>query len=193
MVPWADPMSWFTHAFEQTVGYLAQESSKTVVSTMMRAPGQRSARSSVAWSKGCFPDKLAGLTHIGVDELSYRKPKVRDHRRRGPQSGRVVWARVREERRRSVASSKSLERRARSSRPSRSTCRSVHLGGVRSAPNAQIIFDRFHVQRLVKMRSTKCVAPRCGPSKNQAPARAEEHSVRAAEEPWNLTDIERRS
>jgi transposase len=36
MVPWADPMSWFTHAFEQTVGYLAQESSKTVVSTMMR-------------------------------------------------------------------------------------------------------------------------------------------------------------
>jgi hypothetical protein len=64
-------MSWFTHAFEQTVGYLAQESSKTVVSTMMRAsPGQRSARSSVAWSKGCFPDRLAGLTHIGVDELS---------------------------------------------------------------------------------------------------------------------------
>jgi hypothetical protein len=31
MVPWADPMSWFTHAFEQTVGYLAQESSKTTL------------------------------------------------------------------------------------------------------------------------------------------------------------------
>jgi hypothetical protein len=41
-----------------------------------------------------------------------------------------------------------------------------------------------------KMRSTKCVAPRCGPSKNQG-ERAEEHSVRAAEEPWNLTDIEK--
>jgi len=36
MVPWAAPMSWFTHAFEQTVGYIAQQSSKTVVSTMMR-------------------------------------------------------------------------------------------------------------------------------------------------------------
>ena len=36
MVPWADPMSWFTHAFEQTVGYLTQMSSKTVVSTKMR-------------------------------------------------------------------------------------------------------------------------------------------------------------
>jgi hypothetical protein len=41
------------------------------------------------------------------------------------------------------------------------------------------------------MRSTKCVAPRCGPSKNQGTQRAEEHSVRAAEEPWNLTDIEK--
>jgi hypothetical protein len=86
MVPWADPMSWFTHAFEQTVGYLAQESSKTVVSTMMRAsPGQRSARSSVAWSKGCFPTGSLGSARIGVDELSYRKHHKYDHRHRGPQ------------------------------------------------------------------------------------------------------------
>ena len=36
MVPWAEPQSWFTRAFEQMVGYLAQNASKTVVATVMR-------------------------------------------------------------------------------------------------------------------------------------------------------------
>ena len=36
LVPWAAPNSWFTDAFERTVGYLAQASSKTVVAEMMR-------------------------------------------------------------------------------------------------------------------------------------------------------------
>jgi transposase len=92
MVPWADPMSWFTHAFEQTVGYLAQESSKTVVSTMMRASPERSARSSVAWSKDASP-RQARWAHAHrrrravIPEAHHKYVTiVVDHK-----SGRVVW------------------------------------------------------------------------------------------------------
>ena len=53
-----------------------------------------------------------------------------------------------------------------------------------SAPNAQIIFDRFHVQRLVhdaldEVRRAEVRTLEDPPG----PQRAEEHSARAAEEP----------
>jgi transposase len=92
-VPWASPGSWFTDAFEQTTAFLAQAAAKTVVCTMMR----------VAWATvGAIigrvverlggDDPLDGLTHIGIDELSYRRHHeyitvVVDHVR-----GRIVWA-----------------------------------------------------------------------------------------------------
>jgi transposase len=93
-VPWADVGSRFTRPFEDQVGYLAQRSDKTSVSTLMR----------VAWKtvgdivrrvvKRHGSDRLLdGLTHIGVDELSYRRHHeyvtvVVDHVR-----GHIVWAR----------------------------------------------------------------------------------------------------
>jgi transposase len=67
-------MSWFTHAFEQTVGYLAQMSSKTVVSEMMRIAWTTVGSIVARLVDRLLPgDRLDGLTHIGVDELSYRK------------------------------------------------------------------------------------------------------------------------
>ena len=153
LVPWADPMSWFTHAFEQTVGYLAQQASKTVVSTMMR----------VAWAtvgaiigrvveRELPGDRLDGLTHIGVDELSYRKHHkyvtiVVDHT-----TGRVVWARE-------GKNADTLRSFFAELGPERSDLvqavtidmSQAYISAVEeSARNARIIFDRFHVQRLVQ-------------------------------------------
>jgi len=76
-LPWAETSAMFTRPFEDHVGYLAQRCDKTTVSSLMR----------VAWATvGAIiervvarhgdRDPLAGLTQIGVDELSYR------HRRR---------------------------------------------------------------------------------------------------------------
>jgi transposase len=75
-VPWADASCNFTHAFEERVAYLAQQSSRTAVSELLR----------VAWrTVGAIigrvvhqrldagEDRLDGLRHIGIDELSYRR------------------------------------------------------------------------------------------------------------------------
>ena len=195
MVPWADPMSWFTHAFEQTVGYLAQMSSKTVVSAMMH----------VAWATvgaiigrvvdRMLPgDRLAGLTHIGVDELSYRKHHkyvtiIVDHA-----TGRVVWAREGKnaDTLRSFFQELGTERSALIRAVTIDMSKAYISAVSESAPNAQIIFDRFHVQRLVHDALDEV-------------RRAEVRTLEDAEErstlkntrfalqknPWNLTKIER--
>jgi transposase len=153
MVPWADPTSWFTHAFEQTVGYLAQMSSKTVVSTMMRVAWATVGAIVARLVDRLLPgDQLDGLTHIGVDELSYRKHHkyvtiVVDHT-----TGRVVWARE-------GKNADTLRAFFQELGPERSALiqavtidmSQAYINAVsESAKNAQIIFDRFHVQRLVQ-------------------------------------------
>lgn len=71
-LPWAETSSWFTRPFEDHVGYVAQRCDRTTVGAMMR----------VAWetvgaivqrvvARHRDRDLLDGLTHIGVDELSY--------------------------------------------------------------------------------------------------------------------------
>jgi transposase len=73
-VPWAEPGSWFTRPFEEHVGYLAQRCDKTAVGAMMRIAwstvGSVIQRVVARHQRG---DALEGLTHIGVDELSYRR------------------------------------------------------------------------------------------------------------------------
>ena len=194
MVPWADPMSWFTHAFEQTVGYLAQESSKTVVSTMMR----------VAWAtvgaiigrvvERMLPsDRLAGLTHIGVDELSYRKHHkyvtiVVDH-----MTGRVVWAREGKnaETLRGFFEELGTERCALLQAVTIDMSKAYISAVSASAPNARIIFDRFHVQRLVHdaLDEVRRAEVR---TREDSQERSALKNTRFAlqKNPWNLTDIE---
>jgi len=97
------------------------------------------------------PERLDGLKHIGIDELSYRKHHhyvtvVTDH-----VSGRVVWAGE-------GKSSDSVAEFFKALGPQRSKAietvtldlSAAFAKGVReNAPNATMIFDRFHVQRLV--------------------------------------------
>ena len=195
MVPWADPMSWFTHAFEQTVGYLAQQASKTVVSTMMR----------VAWAtvgaiigrvvERMLPhDRLAGLTHIGVDELSYRKHHkyvtiVVDHT-----TGRVVWAREGKnaDTLRSFFEELGKERSALIQAVTIDMSQAYISAVSESAPNAQIIFDRFHVQRLVQdaLDEVRRAEVR---TLEEPKERSALKNTRFAllKNPWNLTDIEK--
>ena len=92
-VPWSDGAeSRFTHAFEESVAFLAQCTDKTSVLEVFR----------ISWvtvgkiiervvGRHRPEDPLDGLTAIGVDELSYRKGHqyvtlVTDHA-----TGRIVW------------------------------------------------------------------------------------------------------
>lgn len=150
-VPWADVGSWFTRPFEDQVGYLAQRSDKTSVSALMR----------VAWKtvgdiirrvvKRHGSDRLLeGLTHIGVDELSYRRHHeyvtvVVDHVR-----GHVVWAR----KGKNADTLKAFFEQLGPTRASKLAAVTIDMSGAyikavtEAAPHVEIIFDRFHVQRL---------------------------------------------
>ncbi|MGH7272655.1 MAG: ISL3 family transposase, partial [Polyangiaceae bacterium] len=195
LVPWAAPMSWFTHAFEQTVGYLAKEASKTVVSTMMR----------VAWAtvgaivgrlvERLLPgDQLDGLTHIGVDELSYRKHHkyvtiVTDH-----VSGRVVWAREGKnaDTLRAFFEELGTERCARLEAVTIDMSQAYIAAVSESAKNATIIFDRFHVQRLVQdaLDEVRRAEVRDVVDDPQGWRDLKHTRFALLKNPWNLTAIE---
>ncbi len=153
MVPWAETSSWFTPPFEEHVGYLAQRCDKTTVSAMMR----------VAWetvggiiqrvvARHRDGDPLDGLTIIGVDELSYRRHHeyvtvVVDHVR-----GCIVWARQGKD----ADTLKAFFDELGAARCAKLEAVTIDMSAAyikavtEATPAAQIIFDRFHVQRLVQ-------------------------------------------
>jgi transposase len=93
-VPWARHDAGHTHAFDDTVAWLAVQCSKTAVRELMRI-AWRTVGSIVArvWADvERLHDRFAGLRRIGIDEISYKKGHryitvVVDH-----DSGRLVWA-----------------------------------------------------------------------------------------------------
>lgn len=151
LVPWADPGSLFTRPFEDQVAYLAQRMDKTAISGLMRVAWYTVGRLIERVVQRLSPqDRLADLRVIGIDELSYRRHHkyvtiVTDH-----ETGKVVWAGEGKNAQTVDAFFAELgpERCAR--------LRSVTLDMAQAyiqcvkahAPQASIVFDRFHVQRL---------------------------------------------
>ncbi len=154
-VPWAGPSSNFTYEFEERVAYLAQQSSKTAVRKLMR----------VSWvTVGAIvdrvvsrhldksDDRLDGLRHIGVDELSYRRHHeyvtvVVDH-----ETSRVVWA----ARGKNAKTLRAFFEDLGGERREKIESVTIDMSGAyisaveAELPHARLIFDRFHVQRLVQ-------------------------------------------
>lgn len=154
MVPWADPKVGFTHDFEDHVAYLAQQTSQTIVAETMR----------IAWRtvgaiiQRVMPRRrdpnllLKDLEHIGVDELSYRRHHeyvtvVVDH-----VSQRVVWAHEGK----NAATLGCFFDALGPERTSKLKTVTIDMSAAyinavtTRAPQAQIVFDRFHVQALVQ-------------------------------------------
>jgi transposase len=93
-VPWARHNAGHTYAFDDTVAWLATQSSKSTVTELMRI-AWRTVGSIISrvWADiDAGSDRLAGLRRIGIDEISYKKGHkylmvVVDHDTR-----RLVWA-----------------------------------------------------------------------------------------------------
>lgn len=150
-VPWAAHGSGFTYEFEELVAYLAQSTDKTSVRKLMGISWATVGRivDRVVRTR-LDPERLEGLTRIGVDEFSYRRRHkyltiVVDHERR-----RIVWAGV-------GARAETLTSFFKELGPER--CAKIELATVdlaagfqkairESLPKAKVVFDRFHVQRL---------------------------------------------
>jgi transposase len=151
-VVWAPAAGRFTYAFEEMAAYLAQVTDKTQVQRLV----------GIAWEtvgsiiervveRRLDPDRLCGLRRIGIDEFSYKKRHhyltiVVDHDRQ-----RVVWA----------GPGRSAEALApffdALGTEGRQTIEMVtidlsaaYIKAVREKlPSAEVVYDRFHVQRLV--------------------------------------------
>lgn len=152
-VPWSEnPMSRFTTDFEEAVGFLGQRCDKTSIQQMFgitwRSVGSIMKR---VYQRHRPGDQLDGLENIGADELSYRKGHryltlVSDHGKK-----RIVWAKE-------GKSAETLGKFFEELGPDR--CKkigfvSLDMGQAyikatrKHVPQAQIVFDRFHVQKLV--------------------------------------------
>lgn len=150
-VPWAEAGSHFTAPFEELVAYLAQITDKTSVSRLAGI-AWASVRAIVERVVARYLDasRFQGLRRIGIDEFSYRKyhrylTTVVDHDRRC-----VVWA----GKGRSADSLSPFfealgeEGRAKIEVVTIDMAQGYIKAVEESLPNAQIVFDRFHVQQL---------------------------------------------
>lgn len=151
MVPWAEHGSCFTRDFEDTVALLAQKVDKTTIREMLQIAwatvGNIIER---VWARRQRDDLLDGLTHIGIDEISYKRHHqyltlVVDHLR-----ARVVWIGVG----RSADTLREFFNQLGQERAEKLELVSIDMlaGYIEAvserATNAEIVFDRFHVQRL---------------------------------------------
>ena len=150
-VPWAEHGSHFTRDFEEMVAFLAQTTDKTTVTRLV----------GIAWTTvGSIVERvvarkqdgprLDGLRRIGVDEFSYRRrhrfiTTVVDHDTR-----RVVWAGEGRsaDTLRAFYDELGPDRCAAIETVTIDMCGGFITATEQRLPNAEIVFDRFHVQRL---------------------------------------------
>ena len=151
-LPWAYHGSRFTHDFEEKAAYLSQITNKTAVTQLLGISWRTVGRIiETVVQRRLNPERLRGLRCIGVDEFSYRKKHnyitlVVDH-----DTQRVIWA----------AKGKSADvlglffdqldaqTLAGIGYVTMDMSASYIKAVSERLPKAQIVFDRFHVQRLV--------------------------------------------
>lgn len=194
LVPWAEPGSWFTRDFEEHTAYLAQTTDKTTVVTMMRVAwrtvGEIARRVVDRFRPG---DPLEGLTRIGVDELSYRRyheyiTVVIDH-----VAQRVVWARPGKD----AATLGEFFKELGPERCKQLEAVTIDMSGAyikavtEASPQATIIFDRFHVQRLAQQAVDEVRRTEVRESRGTEAAKLLKRTrFLLLKNPWNLTNLE---
>ena len=153
LVPWAEPGSRFTRDFEDQIAYLAQRSDQTTVAkTMLTSWATVGDVVQRVIARARTEDLLDDLAFIGIDELSYRRHHeyvtvVVDHVKQ-----RVVWAAP-------GKNAATLDgffdalgvKRTKKLQGITVDMSAAYTQAVTNlAPHATIIYDRFHVQRLVQ-------------------------------------------
>ena len=195
-VPWAGASSNFTYAFEERLAYLAQQSSISAVSKLLRVTWRSVSgvvRRVVDRHLVASGDRLDGLTHIGIDELSYRRHHeyvtvVVDHVK-----GVVVWSSKGKNAETLKAFFKELgPERCAAIESVTIDMSQAFISAVREyVPHAQLVFDRFHVQRLVQNALDETRRDEVRSAANQEDRKALKNTRwPLLKSPWNLTDAD---
>jgi len=151
-VPWARPGAVFSRCFEDEVAWFLQRTDQTTTSTYFGISwptAGRIARRVVKEKLG--GELLDGLRLIGVDEISYGRPRkfvtvVVDHER-----GRIIWAGEGKSEATLAAffDELGLERSTGIEVVSMDMSASFAKAVRNKAPQAEIVYDRFHVIQLL--------------------------------------------
>lgn len=150
-VPWANAGSGFTLPFEDLVAHLAQQCDKTTVTRLMRLAWATVGRIIERVVGRLGPkDRLSGLRNIGIDELSYRRRHEYLTIVSDQDTGRVVWAAPGKDATtlRKFFTELGPERTAKIETITMDMSVAYRAVVPEAAPDARIVFDRFHVQRL---------------------------------------------
>ena len=193
LVPWAVPDSGFTRDFETTLAFLAQRMDKTTVCKMMRVAWETVGRVAArVVERMRVRDPLADLKHIAIDELSYKRHHhyltiVINER------GDVVWAAPG----RSADTLRGFFDELGETRAAALETVSVDLSPAFTSavkercPNATIVYDRFHVQRLAHDALDRVRREEVRISLTTSGASAIKNTRWALHKsPWNLTEID---
>jgi len=197
-VPWSEHVdSRFTADFEDQVAYMAQRCDKTSIGCTFRIAWETVGRIISRVVERKRPENpLADLEWIGVDELSYRKQHhyvtlVTDHKQR-----RIVWGKEGKSAETLLSFFKELGTEG---------CKRIkavtidmsqaYINAVKDAvPDAQLVFDRFHVQGLVSAavdETRRDEWQRLRRLADKQAATAIKHTRWALlKKPWNLTPKE---
>jgi transposase len=194
-VPWAESASRYTFPMEGLVAYHAQKTDKTTVATLMRIAwrtvGEIVSRF-VRREHEDMGDPLDNLRRIGVDEISYRKhhqyiTTVVDHDR-----GIVVWA----AKGKSAETLKSFFEAIGPERAAKIEAVTIDMSSAfikavkESVPNATLIFDRFHVQRLVHDALDEVRRDEVRSASADEKTDLKKTRWPLQKRPWNLSDLE---
>jgi len=195
-LPWARHGTRFTKDFDEMVAYLAQITDKTTVTKLMgiswRAVGTVVER--VVADK-LDPQRLDDLRRIGIDEFSYRKRHryvtvVADH-----DTARIVWAKEGKSAETLAAFFEELgpERAAVIEHVTIDMAGSYIKAVTEHVPDAEIVFDRFHVQQLASRAVDEVRRAQWRELKGTEEGKAIKGSRFALlKNPWNLRLSERR-
>jgi transposase len=196
LVPWAVAGSRFTRDFEDHVAYLAQVTDQTTVSMTMRIAWKTVGRIIERVIARLGPvDRLDGLTNIGIDELSYRRhheyvTTVVDH-----VGSKVVWV----SEGKNAATVDSFFRALGPVRAAKIETVTMDMSAAyiqavtRGAPQAQITFDRFHVQKMAQEAVDKVRREQVQLTSASELGRTLKKTRWALlKNPWNLSAIEQK-
>lgn len=150
-VPWARVGSRFTRRFEDEVAWFLQRTDQTATSEYFGIAWESAGRI----ARRVVAEKLAGRGHaaafLGVDEISYGRPRkfltvIVDH-----ETGQVVWAAEGKNAQtlRGYFESLTPEERAAIEVISMDMSGAFKKATEESVPNAVVVYDRFHVMQLL--------------------------------------------
>lgn len=195
-VPWADHDSRYSRPFENQVAYLTQHCDKTMVSHLMRISWLTvgSIVSRVIEREGpSMAERLEGLRIIGIDELSYRKHHKYLTIVTNQLTGKVVWIAEGKNAETLGAFFQSLGAEGRAQIEAVTTDLSgAFIKAVTDAvPHAKLIFDRFHVQKLVHDALDEVRRELVREQEDDEDKKAIKGTRWALQKnPWNLSELE---